>query len=130
MVPNNPEQASSVDDSFASPTVADLRELPGVSSFSLGVPRLPSGDYTPFGAVIRGSASVAIGVTHDCASFAEATFTGWNRRDFDYCPHGPWADWVALARRILAVEEWRLAFDGGAKPSTLAPDEVQRAEKP
>lgn len=34
-----------------------------------------------------------------------ASYSGFNRKDFNYCPRGEWSDWVDLANKILAVDK-------------------------
>jgi len=38
------------------------------------------------------------------------SFSGWNHREFNYCPRGAWSDWVEFAEFIMAKEAERKAL--------------------
>lgn len=82
----------------------DIPELRKISGASAAVAAAPQCGWPERGMSIYGGPSVGITCHHDYDDISGALFTGWNGRDFNYCPSGEWTQWVALAKRILEID--------------------------
>lgn len=80
--------------------IQKVREVVGAPSFTVGVPKL---GWPPEGIII-GNRRAAIACTGNYLDHQSAPFSGWSYEGFHYCPSGKWADWVDLAKKILAAD--------------------------
>jgi hypothetical protein len=78
--------------------IVEVRERLGLQPFTSPVPRL---GWIGDGLQVYGTNDVSLVCTGNYSDFSKAQFTGFSHSQFHYCPTGRWADWVALAKRIL-----------------------------
>ncbi len=88
-------------------TVAELRKIAGLPSFTAGWEgNKTDRGWPPCGIQIRGTDDVSlIAYSNASLSCPYTQFQGFTYTRHHYCPSGPWADWVKLARKILEVNK-------------------------
>lgn len=84
--------------------IPDLREYAQLPSFTAAwAGHKRNKGWPAAGIQIAASKDVALVCTHN-GSVEHASFVGFSYARFHYCPQGKWADWVALAHKIIEVD--------------------------